>query len=89
MNRNARKKNLEISDSCLDLLHMLNEKSGGNFFMRKLVDEEQRLSCLVWVDSQCLMPYQNFGDVVAFDTTYQTNKYSMPFIPFTGVNHHY
>ncbi|KAJ3679602.1 hypothetical protein LUZ60_017613 [Juncus effusus] len=34
------------------------------------------------------MAYQYFGDVVSFDTTYRTNKYNMPFAPFTGVNHH-
>ncbi|XP_057492460.1 protein FAR1-RELATED SEQUENCE 5-like [Actinidia eriantha] len=34
------------------------------------------------------MAYHYFGDVVTFDTTYRTNKYEMPFAPFTGVNHH-
>ncbi|KAL0005429.1 hypothetical protein SO802_012990 [Lithocarpus litseifolius] len=35
------------------------------------------------------MAYQYFGDVVTFDTTYQTNRYKMPSVPFTGVNHHH
>ncbi|XP_050157481.1 protein FAR1-RELATED SEQUENCE 5-like [Malus sylvestris] len=35
------------------------------------------------------MAYHYFGDVVTFDTTYRTNKYDMPFAPFTGVNHHW
>ncbi|XP_026450308.1 protein FAR1-RELATED SEQUENCE 5-like [Papaver somniferum] len=35
------------------------------------------------------MSYGQFGEVVFFDTTYRTNKYGMPFAPFTGVNHHY
>ncbi|XP_004289345.1 PREDICTED: protein FAR1-RELATED SEQUENCE 5-like [Fragaria vesca subsp. vesca] len=35
------------------------------------------------------MAYEYFGDVVTFDTTYRTNKYDMPFAPFTGVNHHW
>ncbi|KAI8550566.1 hypothetical protein RHMOL_Rhmol06G0117100 [Rhododendron molle] len=34
------------------------------------------------------MAYRYFEDVVTFDTTYRTNKYDMPFSPFTGVNHH-
>ena len=34
------------------------------------------------------MDYAYFGDVISFDTTYKTNKYSMPFAPFVGVNHH-
>jgi zinc finger SWIM domain-containing protein 3 len=28
------------------------------------------------------------GDVVSFDTTFQTNKFEMPFAPFLGTNHH-
>ncbi|KAG6717926.1 hypothetical protein I3842_04G125000 [Carya illinoinensis] len=28
-------------------------------------------------------------DVVTFDATYLTNRYKMPFVPFTGVNHHH
>ncbi|OMO51407.1 hypothetical protein CCACVL1_29812 [Corchorus capsularis] len=35
------------------------------------------------------MAYQYFGDAVTFDATYLTNKYGMPFVPFTGVNHHH
>lgn len=34
------------------------------------------------------MAYQHFSDVVSFNTTYCTNKYSMPFAPFVGINHH-
>lgn len=33
--------------------------------------------------------YQEFGDVISFDTTYITNKYKMPFAPFIGVNNHF
>ena len=29
-----------------------------------------------------------FSDVIVFDVTYKTNNFSMPFAPFTGVNHH-
>ncbi|XP_074377513.1 protein FAR1-RELATED SEQUENCE 5-like [Apium graveolens] len=89
--RDERKKRLEISDAQarLNLLHRLNEESGSKYFIRTEVDEENRLKCLVWIDPRCIMAYQNFGDVMAFDTTYRTNRYTMPFVPFTGVNHHY
>ena len=89
--RDERRKRLDINDAQggMDLLNRLKEESGGNFFMKTQVDEDQRLKSIVWVDSRCLMAYKNFGDVVAFDTTYRTNRYSMPFVPFTGVNHHY
>ncbi|RYR78227.1 hypothetical protein Ahy_A01g002960 isoform B [Arachis hypogaea] len=32
--------------------------------------------------------YEYFGDVVSFDTTYNTNKYNLVFCSFVGVNHH-
>ncbi|KAI5355003.1 hypothetical protein L3X38_007898 [Prunus dulcis] len=41
-----------------------------------------------WVDARSCMAYHYFGDVATFDTTYKTNKYDMPFAPFTRVNHH-
>ena len=89
--RDFRKDNMGVNDAQagLDLLYRLQEEGGGKFFIKTLLDEEQRLKCLVWVDPRSLMAYKNFGDVVAFDTTYRTNRYAMPFVPFTGVNHHY
>ena len=34
------------------------------------------------------MDYACFGDAVSFDTTFQTNKFEMPFAPLLGTNHH-
>ncbi|XP_074347006.1 protein FAR1-RELATED SEQUENCE 5-like [Apium graveolens] len=73
----------------LVLLRDLQKQSDGNFFYRVDVDEENRVRGLVWVDPRSLNAYKNFGDVVTFDSTYWTNRYNMPFIPITGVNHHY
>ncbi|XP_074358070.1 protein FAR1-RELATED SEQUENCE 5-like [Apium graveolens] len=73
----------------LVLLRDLQKQSDGNFFYRVDVDEENRVRGLVWVDPHSLSAYKNFGDVVTFDSTYRTNRYDMPFIPITGVNHHY
>ncbi|XP_074360518.1 protein FAR1-RELATED SEQUENCE 5-like [Apium graveolens] len=89
--RDFRKDNLGVNDTQagLDLLHRLEEESGGNFFNRTLIDEEGRLKCLLWVGPRSLLAYKKFGDVVAFDTIYRTNRYVMPFLPFTGVNHRY
>ncbi|KAL8117841.1 hypothetical protein AgCh_015659 [Apium graveolens] len=76
MLRDERKKRFEISDAQaeLDLLHRLNEESGSKYFIRTEVDEENRLKCLVRIDPRCIMAYQNFGDVMAFDTTYRINS---------------
>lgn len=41
-----------------------------------------------WADANSRMNYTYFGDTVTFDTTYRTNRYRVPFAPFTGWNHH-
>ncbi|XP_071709139.1 protein FAR-RED IMPAIRED RESPONSE 1-like [Rutidosis leptorrhynchoides] len=59
-----------------------------NFFYAWELDDENRLKSLFWADGRCRAAYEEFGDVVTFDTTYLTNKYHMPMAPFVGVNHH-
>ncbi|XP_038715038.1 protein FAR1-RELATED SEQUENCE 7-like [Tripterygium wilfordii] len=51
-------------------------------------DDKGRLMNVFWADPRSRAAYEEFSDVVTFDTTYLTNKYSMPFAPFVGVNHH-
>ncbi|WVZ84608.1 hypothetical protein U9M48_031629 [Paspalum notatum var. saurae] len=58
------------------------------FFFKYLVDGEGHLKGLFWADSQSRIDYKAFGDVVVFDSTYRTNRYNMPFVPFVGLNHH-
>ncbi|XP_031284690.1 protein FAR1-RELATED SEQUENCE 5-like [Pistacia vera] len=67
-------------------LKMQNENS--NFFYTMDLDEEDRLKNVLWVDARSRAAFQEFGDVVTFDTTYLTNKYDMPFGEFVGVDHH-
>ncbi|XP_023747715.1 protein FAR1-RELATED SEQUENCE 3-like [Lactuca sativa] len=43
---------------------------------------------IFWADGRSRDAYTKFIDVVVFDVTYMTNKFKMPFAPFTGVNHH-
>lgn len=43
---------------------------------------------MFWCDSQSWRDYQDYGDVIVFDSTYKMNHYGMPFIPFVGVNNH-
>ncbi|XP_062114127.1 protein FAR1-RELATED SEQUENCE 3-like [Humulus lupulus] len=52
-------------------------------------DEENRLSNLFWADEYSRRDYTAFGEVLAFDTTYKTNKYNKPLIILLGVNHHF
>ncbi|XP_063939804.1 protein FAR1-RELATED SEQUENCE 5-like [Daucus carota subsp. sativus] len=73
----------------LALLRELKRNSQGEFFYKVDVDEKNRVRTMLWVDPRSVNAYKNFGDVVVFDSTYRTNRYCMPFVPFTGVNHHY
>ncbi|WJX12442.1 hypothetical protein P8452_02945 [Trifolium repens] len=59
-----------------------------SFFYDYVADNEGRLKYVFWADGISRKNYSLFGDVISFDTTYRTNKYSMIFAPFTGINHH-
>ncbi|KAH6835854.1 hypothetical protein C2S53_012536 [Perilla frutescens var. hirtella] len=52
------------------------------------VNKNDQLRCLFWADPTSRRNFSLFGDVVSFDATYRTNKYSMIFSPFTGKNNH-
>ncbi|KAM6565436.1 hypothetical protein CsatA_024564 [Cannabis sativa] len=60
----------------------------SNFFYMMDMDDDARIKNIFWADARSRALYEEFGDVVTFDTTYLTNKYDMPLAPFTGVNHH-
>ena len=47
-------------------------------------DEDKRLQSLFWSDSTARLDYACFGDVLAFDSTYKTNKYNLPFVLLVG-----
>ncbi|KAM3272556.1 hypothetical protein ACQJBY_042587 [Aegilops geniculata] len=58
------------------------------FFHAIQVDKNSCLMNVFWADARAKLAYQHFGDAVTFDTTYKKNKYMMPFVTFSGVNHH-
>ncbi|XP_020244768.1 protein FAR1-RELATED SEQUENCE 5-like [Asparagus officinalis] len=51
-------------------------------------DEEQKITRCFWSDARSRRAYKFFGDVVIFDTTYNTNRYGFIFAPIMGVNNH-
>ncbi|XP_035545152.1 protein FAR-RED IMPAIRED RESPONSE 1-like [Juglans regia] len=53
------------------------------------VDVDGSMRNYFWADARSRATYQYFRDAVMFDATYLTNRYKMPFVPFTGVNHHH
>lgn len=58
------------------------------FFYSIQSDSENSTGNIFWADASSRMNYSYFGDTVTFDTTYRTNRYRVPFAPFTGWNHH-
>nr|XP_025662163.2 protein FAR1-RELATED SEQUENCE 5-like [Arachis hypogaea] len=49
---------------------------------------DNRLGSLIWADGEMITDYHLFGDVLAFDSTYRSNKYKKPLVVFSGSNHH-
>ncbi|XP_058787209.1 protein FAR1-RELATED SEQUENCE 5-like isoform X2 [Vicia villosa] len=84
-----RQKQIEKGDAQLMLSYFKNcQLRNPGFFYAFQMDVDGHLANCFWVDSRSKMSYKYFGDVVTFDPTYLTNRYKMPFVPFTGVNHH-
>ena len=59
-----------------------------DFYFDYRIDDKGRLSSMFWCDGQSRQDYQNYGDVLVFDSTFKMNRYGMPFIPFVGLNNH-
>ncbi|XP_020258788.1 protein FAR1-RELATED SEQUENCE 7-like [Asparagus officinalis] len=58
------------------------------FYFAIEVDSSGQMRSVFWVDGRSRASYLQFNDVVVFDVTYRTNKFSLSFAPFTSVNHH-
>ncbi|XP_021764023.1 protein FAR1-RELATED SEQUENCE 5-like [Chenopodium quinoa] len=58
------------------------------YFFYYEMDEDDCLCRALWEDPICRRNYAVFGDMLSFDTTYQSNRYNIVVGPFTGVNHH-
>ncbi|XP_047942965.1 protein FAR1-RELATED SEQUENCE 5-like [Salvia hispanica] len=52
------------------------------------VKASNQLVALFWCDGLMNRNYHMFDDIVAFDTTYNTNRYCMIFAPFTEKDNH-
>ncbi|KAM1031523.1 hypothetical protein ACFX2C_035300 [Malus domestica] len=86
--RNNRHKSLDGDiQMLLDYLRQM-QADNHNFFYAVQGDDDQSMGNVIWADPKARMNYSYFGDTVTFDTTYRSNRYRLPFAPFTGVNHH-
>lgn len=86
--RNNRQRSLEGDiQLLLDYLRQMNAEN-PNFFYAVQGEDEQASGNVFWADPRARSNFSFFGDTVTFDTTYRSNRYRLPFAPFTGVNHH-
>lgn len=91
--RNNRQRSLEGDiQLLLDYLMQMHANSPSFFYavqgQGQGDDDQQATGNVFWADAKSRANYTYFGDTVTFDTTYRSNRYRLPFAPFTGINHH-
>lgn len=88
--RSLRKRDFDVNNAQSTLNYFKRRQMENlNFFYSLKLDEDNRIDTIFWIGACSRANYYSFEDVITFDTTYSTNKYSVPFTPFSGVNHHY
>ncbi|CAL2228775.1 unnamed protein product [Prunus armeniaca] len=67
---------------------MAEHKKNEAFYFKIEGDGDNRFSRCFWADATSRRAYGFYGDVVVFDTTFNTNRYDLTFAPMLGVNNH-
>ncbi|XP_025677407.1 protein FAR1-RELATED SEQUENCE 5-like [Arachis hypogaea] len=60
----------------------------NRMYWRYKLGKDNNMCDLFWSDGRSQVDYGIFGDVLAFDAIYGRNKYNLPVVVFSGVNHH-
>ncbi|KAK1369541.1 hypothetical protein POM88_035633 [Heracleum sosnowskyi] len=77
------------ADLIIQKFKIKQELSKNSFYFEYNQDKDGHLTGLFWADAIGRRNYSVFGDALAFDATFRTNRYSMVFVPFTGVDNHW
>ncbi|XP_076921178.1 protein FAR1-RELATED SEQUENCE 5-like [Bidens hawaiensis] len=64
------------------------KRCNDDFSFEYTVNDNGELTRLFWADEISKKNYLAFGDIIAFDATFKTNKYKMVFVPFTAIDNH-
>jgi hypothetical protein len=59
-----------------------------SFYYAPMVDTDNVVQGLFWVDGKTRDLYKSFSDCILLDTTFCTNRYDMPFAPIVGINNY-
>lgn len=80
---------MKSGDTCVVLAYLqAMQVQDPSFFYAIQVDEDDLITNIFWADATMMTDYEDFGDVICFDTTYRKNKDGRPIVLFVGVNHH-
>lgn len=75
------------AQNLLDYFKKMQAENPGFFYAIQL-DDDNRMANVFWADARSRTAYSHFGDAVTLDTMYRVYQYKVPFVPFTGINHH-
>nr|GEU52149.1 protein FAR1-related sequence 5-like [Tanacetum cinerariifolium] len=76
------------SDAQMLINKMENRKMYVPNFTFQCRVENSELVAMFWADEVAKCNYKEFGDIVSFDATFNSNKYNMKFVPFIGIDNH-
>ncbi|XP_020253824.1 protein FAR1-RELATED SEQUENCE 5-like [Asparagus officinalis] len=79
-----------IGHECISIIRHFQSMTANDpeFYFVIEVDSSGQMRSVFWADGRSRASYLQFSDVIVFNVTYRTNKFGLPFAPFTGVNHH-
>lgn len=86
-NSNNRQRNLGAGvQYLLDYLKRMQAENPSFFYA--IEGDNEQCGNVFWADATSRANFSYFGDTVRVDTSYRTNRSKIPFVTFTGINHH-
>ncbi|XP_020259008.1 protein FAR1-RELATED SEQUENCE 5-like [Asparagus officinalis] len=75
-----------IGHECISIIKHFQSMTANDpeFYFAIEVDSNGQMRSVFWADERSRASYLQLSDVVVFDVIYRTNKFSLPFAPFTG-----
>ncbi|XP_052114226.1 protein FAR1-RELATED SEQUENCE 5-like [Arachis duranensis] len=64
------------------------KEKNQNFFFELNLEGNHCIKHAFWADARSRGAFDYFGDMISFDTIYNTNRYNLVLGSFVGVNHH-
>ncbi|KAL5554692.1 hypothetical protein UlMin_042093 [Ulmus minor] len=77
------------SEGLIGYLALKIDSTDPTLYSKYTINEEDQLCHIFWDESGCQRDYMCFSDVLAFDTTYQSNVFNKPLVMLVGVNNHF